>query len=243
MIKVVLKMYLAKIQNEKKQKKRDKNREGDIIRTRFLITIIALIFLLMGYLAVTIFSLGKIWCQIVTLILAFLVPFYIYRLDKHDIQMGRDDFVEYNKKLNLLHDVLTEIKYSKNGKKNWCSKNKIEYLINECTEMINHRLLPQKRTLEFVKLMILPIISFVAGVISQKTNIEQAIQYAVIALFIVIIIWGIKQIIEFIDEITMKSSSVSTIESVRHMLSDLLVRDFGYERKDDEQKKSGEQEE
>lgn len=157
--------------------------------------------------------------------------------------MGRDDFVEYNKKLNLLHDVLTEIKYSKNGKKNWCSKNKIEYLINECTEMINHRLLPQKQTLEFVKLMILPIISFVAGVISQKTNIEQAIQYAVIALFIVIIIWGIKQIIEFIEEITMKSSSVSTIESVRHMLSDLLVRDFGYEKKDDEQKKSGEQEE
>lgn len=127
-----------------------------------------------------------------------------------------------------MRDVLAELKCNDNGA-NWNSKNKIEYLINECTEMINQRLLPQKQTLEFIKLMILPIISFVAGVISQKTNIEQAIQYAVIALLIVIIIWGIKQIIEFIDEITMKSSSINTIESVRHMLSDLLVRDFELE--------------
>lgn len=242
MIKVVLKMYLAKIQNEKKQKKRDKNREGDIIRTILVTLVIALTIISFLLFFVLVIIPNPILLWIAAAILVVIVPILIYLLDRHYIKNGWNEYVDYNNQLNQLRDVLAELKCNDNGA-NWNSKNKIEYLINECTEMINQRLLPQKRTMEFIKLMILPIISFVAGVISQKTNIEQSLQYAGIAFSFVILIWSIKQITDFFDEITMKSSSVSTIESVRHILSDLLVRDFGYERKDDEQKKSGEQEE
>lgn len=237
MIKVVLKMYLAKIQNEKKpkthkeskeQKKSEQNSEGNIIGTLLLALIIAMIIISSLLFFVLVIIPNPILFLIAAALLVIVAPILIYFLDRNYIKKGWNEYVDYNNRLNQLRDVLAELKCNDNGA-NWNSKNKIEYLINECTEMINQRLLPQKQTLEFIKLMILPIISFVAGVISQKTNIEQAIQYAAIALLIVIIIWGIKQIIEFIDEITMKSSSINTIESVRHMLSDLLVRDFELE--------------
>lgn len=226
MVKVVIMMMLSK----KQDKSKTKEKKNDIKRTLLIVSVMALILLSLFLFFVVVAYPNQLVSGIISAASAVLIPILLYVLDRHDIKKVANGSNDYNNKLNQLRDSLVELEYNNNGiKENWYSKGKIQHLIKECDEILKERSTPIDKSIEFVKIMILPIISFIAGVISKNTDVEISLQFAVIALVIVVSIWGLNQVIEFLDEIVLKSSSVSTIKNVKNMLSDLLARDFGNE--------------
>lgn len=86
MIKVVLKMYLAKIQNEKKQKKSGQNSEGYRTRTLLLALIIAMIIISSLLFFVLVIIPNPILFLIAAALLVIVAPILIYFLDRNYIK-------------------------------------------------------------------------------------------------------------------------------------------------------------
>ncbi len=180
-------------------------------------------------------NINKVLWGFISLITAAAIPIVLFLLERKRIKGVMNYYFDYNNKLNIMRDVLKDFTYDNNGTQcDWYSKRKIHYLINECNKILDENSSNKSQNKDFLKFLIFPFITFVAGVITDKASIEMALSLAVVALGITLSIWGIIQIVEFLGDITLKSSSISTIRSVRDKLKDLLARDFESEENCDE---------
>lgn len=204
--------------------KRDKMPFKEKILLIFLVILIAtpLVFLLVFFI-----DANQVQWAFFSAITAVAIPIVLFLLERNRIKSAMDNYIDYNNKLNLLRDVLKGLTYDNNGTHgNWYSKRKIKHLINECNKILDESSSPKSKTMDFLKSMILPILSFVAGVIADKASIEISLSLAVAAFVFALAIWGIIQIVEFLGDVILKSSSISTIKSIRDKLKDLLAIDF-----------------
>ena len=76
------------------------------------------------------------------------------------------------------------------------------------------------------KTTIFPIIAFVAGVVSDKSSINQAVGWGIIAFIVVATAYSIVKLSTFVSDLVFKSSAIHEIKSLLSLLQDLLARDF-----------------
>jgi len=172
----------------------------------------------------------KVVWGILSVILPIVQLVIFYVMEKCKINKATDKYTDYNKKLDEIRDILISLTYDNNGiHGNWYSKNKIRHLICECNKLLEEKSAPKSGILDFFKSMLLPVITFVAGVIADKASMEISLSLAVIAATFAFFMWGVNWIIKFLDDIILESSSADTIRSVSNMLKDLLERDFDSE--------------
>ncbi|MBD5111427.1 MAG: hypothetical protein HDT42_02665 [Ruminococcaceae bacterium] len=168
------------------------------------------------------------WCGVISIITAIA---YLGVLAKWE-NVNRKDvstrFSNYNNRLDGLRDTLINFQYQKGNENiNWYSKNKIQYLIDMCNELVGELSSPKIKYTEFLKLTILPIVSFSAGVLADKASLEISLSIAILAILFVIFIWEIKQLYVFVINFIFKSSSTDELKNLTYALNDLLIRDFG----------------
>lgn len=168
------------------------------------------------------------WCGVISAIttIAYLGVFAKWEsVNRNDISAR---FSNYNNKLDGLRDVLISFQYWKgNENLNWYSKDKIRYLIDMCDELVGELTSPKIKYSEFLKLTILPIVSFSAGVLADKASLEISLSIAIIAVLVVIFIWEVKELCKFVINFIFKSSSTDKWKNLTYALKDLLIRDFG----------------
>ena len=135
-------------------------------------------------------------------------------------------FEDYNQTLDKLKNILEGFKFTSDANKmNWYSKAKIIHLIKMCEAEIEDK----KRTnkaLEFAKTCILPIISFIAGIAADNIHFTEIISIAVVAIFVMVILYCLNAAVNFIADIILKSTSVYEMKRLSDALKDLLARDF-----------------
>ena len=203
-----------------------------IIEKIFFSVIVLVIAAPLIFLFVFLIDVNKVQWGIISAATSVAIPVALFWLEKNRIKSVMKCYADYNNRLDKFRDTLISLKYDNNGiSGNWYSKSKIQYLINECDKLLAETTSPRGRSTDFLKFMIVPIISFVAGVIADKASIEVSLSFAAIALALALSIWGINEIVKFFDSIILKSSSFNTIINVRNKLKDLLERDFGSEDK------------
>lgn len=220
MINIVIDMLLSK------------NKEKMSIKEKILFWVIVLVIATpLMFLFVFFMDTSKKHWGIISAVTSLAIPVVLFLLERNRINGATGNYNDYNKSLDTLRDTLIDLKYNINGtSKNWYSRSKIRYLISECDKLLTEST-TENKSVGFLKFMVIPIVSFVAGVISDKTSIEVSLSFAVFALAIALLIWGINEIVKFLDDIILKSSSVNTIKKVRAKLKDLQERDFGNEDK------------
>lgn len=181
------------------------------------------------FLFVFLIDTNKVHWGIISAVTSLAIPVVLFFLEGNRIKRAMKSYSDYNDRLDKFRDTLINLKFDSNGtSRNWYSKSKIQYLIGECDKLLTETDSP-KRSIDFFKFMIVPILSFVAGIIADKASLEVSLSFAVIALTLALSIWGINEIIKFLDDIILKSSSVNTLKDVSNKLKDLLERDFGSE--------------
>ncbi len=217
MIKIVIDVLLS-------QKEKMPIKEKLLFFVIVLVITVPLIFLF-----VFLIDTNKVHWGIISAVTSLAIPVVLFFLEGNRIKRAMKSYSDYNDRLDKFRDTLINLKFDSNGTSgNWYSKSKIQYLIGECDKLLTETDSP-KRSIDFFKFMIVPILSFVAGIIADKASLEVSLSFAVIALTLALSIWGINEVIKFLDDIILKSSSVNTLKDVSNKLKDLLERDFGSE--------------
>ncbi len=206
-------------------------KEKTPIKEKILFAIIVLVIAApLIFLFMFLIDVNKLHWGIISAAVSFAIPVMLFLLESNRIKGVMARYTDYNNRLDKLRDTLINLKYDNSGiSENWYSKSKIQYLINECDKLLAETTSPRGGSIDFLRFMIVPIISFVAGVIADKASIEVSLSFAFIALTLALSIWGINEIVKFLDDIILKSSSINTIINVRNKLKDLQERDFGSE--------------
>lgn len=201
------------------------------IKEKFLFFVIVLVIAVpLIFLFVFLIDTNKVHWGIISAVTSLAIPVVLFLLEGNRIKRAMKSYSDYNDRLDTFRDTLINLKFDSNGTSgNWYSKSKIQYLIGECDKLLTETDSPKSRSIDFFKFMIVPILSFVAGIIADKASIEVSLSFAVIALTLALSIWGINEVIKFLDDIILKSSSVNTLKDVSNKLKDLLERDFGSE--------------
>lgn len=169
---------------------------------------------------------SELYWGIISVVTSLAIPIVLYLSERNRINDALDNYDDYNKSLDILRETLIDLKYDINGASgNWYSKSKIQYLISECDELLEENA-TENKSVSFLKFMVIPIVSFVAGVIADKASIWMSLSVAVIAFLFALSMWGIYEIIKFLDDIILKSSSANTIKNIRNKLKALQERDF-----------------
>lgn len=179
-----------------------------------LLSIFAFFILYIGFQHISWFILG-----ITSIIIFFII---IYKNDKTQCDNVETTFQNYNAKLNKLKETLESYKY---GEYNWYSKEKIIYLI-ECLENSLEKDFQPNIFISMARSISVPIISFIAGIIAEKWEMDQAISIALCILILGISIIGMIAFGNFICDIAMKSQSKDQKRLLLSLLKDLLHRDF-----------------
>lgn len=161
---------------------------------------------------------------IISIISFIFFLIYIAVFENMNLKRYKEKFDRYNKRLDKLKEILQNFKYS--GEKNWYSKDKIKYLIDSIEKNIEDRINSSTKLTELCKTMIFPIIAFVAGVISNKSSINQAVELGIIAIIFLAIVYSLIKISTFFWDLVFKSSAIHTMKFLLSLLQDLLVRDF-----------------
>ncbi len=200
------------------------------IKEKILFFVIVLVIAVpLIFLFVFLIDTNKVHWGIISAVTSLAIPVVLFFLEGNRIKRAMKSYSDYNDRLDKFRDTLINLKFDSNGtSRNWYSKSKIQYLIGECDKLLTETDSP-KRSIDFFKFMIVPILSFVAGIIADKASLEVSLSFAVIALTLALSIWGINEIIKFLDDIILKSLSVNTLKDVSNKLKDLLERDFGSE--------------
>lgn len=200
------------------------------IKEKFLFFVIVLVIVIpLIFLFVFLIDTNKVHWGIISAVTSLAIPVVLFLLEGNRIKRAMKSYSDYNDRLDKFRDTLINLKFNSNGTSgNWYSKSKIQYLIGECDKLLTETNSP-KRSIDFFKFMIVPILSFVAGIIADKASLEISLSFAVIALTLALSIWGINEAIKFLGDIILKSSSVNTLKDVSNKLKDLLERDFGSE--------------
>lgn len=218
MINIVIDVLLS-------QKERMPIKEKILFFVIVLVIAVPLIFLF-----VFLIDTNKVHWGIISAVTSLAIPVVLVLLERNRIKKAMKSYSDYNDRLDRFRDTLINLKFDSKGTPgNWYSKSKIQYLIGECDKLLTETDSPKSKSIDFLKFMIVPILSFVAGVIADKASIEVSLSFAVIALTLALSIWGINEVIKFLDDIILKSSSVNTLKDVSNKLKDLLERDFGSE--------------
>jgi hypothetical protein len=170
-------------------------------------------------------GLQHIWWIILGIIsiITFFVIIYIEEKKQYnDIEII---FQNYNQKLDELKETLENYKYGENNECNWYSEDKIIYLI-ECLENSLEKDFQPNLYISMAKSTSIPIISFIAGIIAEKWEMEKAIAIALFILLLVISMIGMAAFGNFICDIVVKSQSKEQKKLLLLQLKDLLQRDF-----------------
>lgn len=164
------------------------------------------------------------WCLYAVVDWFIMVYIFTYIISGRTRKKWKDNILNYNKKLDCLKDILCEENI------NYCSKNKIEKLIEQCEKSINDLVSEKEKKRAkrkgFLERYILPIVAFGAGAMSEKINTTELVQICIMAVIIIviinIIIWGFDM---FIEEMT--GNELEKRKYLKGKLEDLLIRDFG----------------
>lgn len=159
---------------------------------------------------------------ITSIIIFFII---IYNNEKTQYNNIENTFRNYNTKLNELKEILESYKYGENDEHNWYSEDKITYLI-ECLENSLEKDFQPNIYVSMAKSTSIPIISFIAGIIAEKWEVEKSIAIALFILLLVISMIGMAYFGNFICDIVIKSQSKDQKKLLLSSLKDLLHRDF-----------------
>lgn len=211
MINILLEAYIAKA--EIKRKIHRGYMAGTIIAT-ILVVVLILLYEFQNCMLFLIFSLLSI--------IALYVVIALWERD--NLKRYNTQFKEHNKRLDIIKKILIEFSYDDN--KNWCSAEKIQYLIQSGELSLEERKNTDTRLFDLGKTIFFPIIGFVAGVISDKANLNEIIGITIIALLVLIISVSLAKILSFVTDLILKSSSINEMNSLILLLKDLYSRDF-----------------
>lgn len=211
MINILLEAYIAKA--EIKRKIHRGYMAGTIIAT-ILVVVLILLYEFQNCMLFLIFSLLSI--------IALYVVIALWERD--NLKRYNTQFKEHNKRLDIIKKILIEFSYDDN--KNWYSAEKIQYLIQSGELSLEERKNTDTRLFDLGKTIFFPIIGFVAGVISDKANLNEIIGITIIALLVLIISVSLAKILSFVTDLILKSSSINEMNSLILLLKDLYSRDF-----------------
>lgn len=157
----------------------------------------------------------------------------LYRVEQHTKASVDIDYQKYNAKLDKLRDILKSAEYnvpvSNTGSSirvNWYTKDKLKYLIKEFKKLSSTKTRYDYPEIKSLKYALIPIVSFVGGVIAEKANLETSISVAFIAAMIVLVFWSIFQLIKDFSELISFYTSERQAKRIYSLLSDLYIRDF-----------------
>lgn len=144
--------------------------------------------------------------------------------EKYNYNQFQFKYEEHNEQLNAIKSILMEFKY--NGNNNWYSKDKIKYLIHSGELYIEEHQQNNTKLLDLCKNSIIPIVAFVAGIISDNSTISDALAYGVVTIGFLIFLYSVVKIISFSTDLIFRSTSINEMKYLIFMLNELLLRDF-----------------
>ena len=169
----------------------------------------------------------------ITLIIGLLIFIGIsIWLERDNVKTVNTDYIEYNKDLDKLRDVLKNAKYkiqirsSNEVELNWYTKDKLKYLIEEFDKLLSSKAKVSVPSVNALKYALIPVVSFAAGVIADKAELSISIAIAFIAGIIILTVWGIVQIVNTLSDIIFFCTSNYQVKRIHSLLSDLYIRDF-----------------
>lgn len=175
---------------------------------------------------------------IILSLISIIFTFIIFVLwEKYDLKRCEEKFKITNDNLNDVKDILENFEYDTNDtngtNENWYSAKKIKYLIQSGETYIEKCSEKKTKLSELFKTIIFSIVSFIAGVILNNDLLgendslkEIAILISIFVLVLLIFVYVISNIINFITNLILKSSSIEEMEKLISSLKDLLARDF-----------------
>lgn len=215
MIHKVLKAYLAKREEK----------HLSIDQWEYIASILVFIAINIALVIIDIGANVKYIIELVATIAALVsFSFFEKRLNK----MWRSDYVEYEKKLDVIRHILSyEMKYD-NGNKpsNWYSEKKIDYLIEEGNNWILEQDERKKKSENFAHVAVLPVIAFLADILKDSFSSDEAIITGLVVLLIVFIGYCTDRFLSMIIDLIIKTASVDEMSLLINLLKDLKVRDF-----------------
>lgn len=143
--------------------------------------------------------------------------------EKQSIKKYQLKFKEYNKRLDIIKNILIELKYNH---KSWYSSEKIQYLIESGELIVEKYKSTNARLLDLGKTFLFPIISFVAVAISNNAKLSEILLIAFVVSFLLTILVFFTKLLSLIMDLSFKSSSIKEMKSLILLLKDLHSRDF-----------------
>lgn len=170
-------------------------------------------------------ALNSLWFSIGLLLSLILFTILLSIQEKLKRNRISERYNVYNDTLNILVAILSSFTcLPSEHYKTWYNADRIKYLIRMCDLLVCESV--HKTNKDFLKNGIIAVLSFGAGVITQKASLLINFQIFVIAVFLVIIIYCFNELIIMIRDFLFKSSSIEIILSLKYSLMDLLMRDF-----------------
>lgn len=201
-------------------------------KTKFKIKLffaIAILVLIMSVVFVFLYCVNsnQIWLGILAFICVVIYFSMLAIFDVRNRRKTNERFEKYNHKLDDLKDILIGFAYKTDEKdNNWYSKTKIIYLIKMCETEIENATKPQSKILDFAKTFILPVVTYIAGVITENISYVETISIAIIVIITMVFCYVLNSAIAFIADLILKSTSVAEMKQLLEALNDLLIRDF-----------------
>lgn len=173
--------------------------------------------------------------ETILVIIGFILfAIVLYLVEQHTKTSVDIDYQKYNAKLDKLRDILKSAEYnmpvsnagSSSARVNWYTKDKLKYLIKEFRKLSSPKTRYDYPELKSLKYALIPIVSFVGGVIAEKANLKISISVAFIAAVTVLVFWSIFQLIKEFSELISFYTSERQAKRIYSLLSDLYIRDF-----------------
>ena len=191
---------------------------------RFLI--IPIFFLVLVIVFMLLASLSLWFCiGIIISLMAFFISLSVQ--ERHNRKRISERYKAYNDDLNKLVGILSSFSYLSSGNNiTWYNSDRVKYLIKMCDLMAYENVHKTRTSNEFLKSGFIAVLSFGAGVFAEKASLETNLQIIVIAIFLILTIYSINELIKMIDDFLFKSNSIEIILKLKYSLMDLLMRDF-----------------
>ncbi len=181
---------------------------------RFLI--IPIFFLVLVIVFMLLASLSLWFCiGIIISLMAFFISLSVQ--ERHNRKRISERYKAYNDDLNKLVGILSSFSYL---------SYRVKYLIKMCDLMAYENVHKTRTSNEFLKSGFIAVLSFGAGVFAEKASLETNLQIIVIAIFLILTIYSINELLKRKSSIIFISNSIEIILKLKYSLMDLLMRDF-----------------
>lgn len=202
-----------------------RKKRGKYFIIRQSVVIVGLILLIISGLLYIIFN------NLITgiVFIAVLVLFLIWAIWENELSIKKwsEKCQVYNISLNQLKTLLQEqILTNDQNQISWYTKEKICYLIEVGESRLTYESDNTKRTYNFIKVWILPIVAYISLVLKDTLDGESLILLSVICIIILFFSYMYDYITKAIVNSLFKNNSKGQIQNFVMMLKDLLNRDF-----------------